>query len=171
MGVFDEVSTRGREFSQKAKDLADITEMNGNIGKMQKHLEEMYSALGRDYYEHHKVELDAGRYQEYLDQIGRLQEQIARANTYVRELKNRNNIAAGKASKTCPDCGKVLEAEAMFCTKCGRSVKDVPTSDVLQARVQRTPQPDASVMVKKVDQHVDFLDEKLKKLEDDLSGQ
>ena len=168
MGVFDDLTNRGREFSQKAKEMSDIASMNSSISKMDKHLNELYTCLGKEYYEAHMYDVGDNEYREYIEQIKRLQDEMERANRYVNDLKGRNNIA-GKDTKTCPDCGRILEADAGFCTQCGRNVKDVFLNSTQQATIRRTPQPNASAMVKKVDQHVDILDEKLEKLERDLS--
>jgi len=171
MGMLDDFGTKSREFSQKARGMSDIVSMNNNIAKMEKHLQDLYAELGKMYYEEYALKLDNPEYAEHFLQIGRLRQEIDRAGQYVSDLRLRNNVGYGKSTKTCPECGKLLEGEAKFCIKCGASVKDVFTNDTMQATIRRTPQPDASAMVKKVDQRVTIMDEKLEKLENELSNE
>lgn len=170
MGVLDEVTNKGREFSQKAKGMSDIASMNSSIHKLEKHLEELYACLGKQYFEEHRFDVGEGSYMEYREQIERIRKELERANQYVADLKNRNNMYVPKETKTCPNCGKILEAGAKFCMQCGADVKDVLTNDSYHAAIRRTEQPDASAMVKRTDQYVDIMDRKLKDLEKDLTN-
>ena len=170
MGVLDEVTSKGKEFSQKAKGMSDIASMNSSINKLNKHVEELYACLGTQYYEDHAFDVGDGPYREYMEQISRIQKEVERANQYVNDLRNRNNLYVPKDTKTCPNCGKILEAEAKFCIQCGVDVKDVFTNNSYHATIKRTEQPDASAMVKRTDQYVDIMDKKLKDLEKELSS-
>lgn len=169
MGFLDDLGAKGKELSDKAKSATDIASMNSSISKMEKLQCELYTALGKEYYSKYGHGV-APEFLEYVEQIDRLNSEIERANRYVSDMRTRNGFASPRNTKTCPECGKVLESSASFCSNCGADVKDVLTNDSMHATITRTNQPDASVMVKKVDQHVSFMDDKLRKLEEELQN-
>ena len=113
MALFDslktQISAAGQSTVQKAKDLTEITKLNGVIAGAEEQIRELYTNLGyevyRAYYENPLPEV--------ADQIN----QITQLHQKIEECKAQ--IDTINAVKTCPQCGGKVAKEMAFCGNCG----------------------------------------------------
>lgn len=72
-------------------------------------LNQLYMELGKAYYE--------GKFEEPLPELLPLFDQITRIRNSMEEANARREIG-----KYCPNCGSMLEEDAVFCGNCGKRV-------------------------------------------------
>lgn len=112
----EKISNVGREMSQmvkdmsgKAKDLSDIAKLKMEVRNKEAMLREQYMKLGKKYYNeyHYQENMDA---QDTIDLISDLLTEIDQINVQILEIKK---------SKTCPNCGAIIDEDAEYCSSCG----------------------------------------------------
>ena len=85
-GLFDKVSdvinNTAYEISDKAKEITEVSAMNGQIRSQEKSIERMYLEIGQSYYENHK---DA----ESVDYIG-LKVTVEKQKEDIKTIKNKD---------------------------------------------------------------------------------
>lgn len=120
MAFFDKVSgtlaARGRDVADKAKELAELNRLNGQIHAQQSKADKIYMEIGKVVYESRanweKVDVNARL--EMLDSIWR---EIAGLEKEVLKVRG---------VQLCEKCGAEIGREASFCPKCGTVVKAEP---------------------------------------------
>lgn len=110
------ISVTSQNVVQKAKGMADISGLKGQISDEEKKIERYYQNLGRMYYE------TCGK--EPLPELAGLTGMID--GSIERIEKIREEIAAIENITTCPVCGAVIEPGMMFCVGCGTRVGEQP---------------------------------------------
>ncbi len=122
------ISTKGKAAADKAKELAEIANLKGQIGSCEEVIRKNYLELGKAYYVAHKEEEN-----EYIQAIGDAQKAIADLRCRIRVLKG---------TLLCAECGEELPAGTVFCPKCGRKVEEqedmtvVKESDIVLPKTQ-----------------------------------
>lgn len=113
MAIFDvlggKIKNAGQSVAQSTKNFADVTKFKSNIFDYEKQITEMYTVLGKSYYELRKDNPDPG-IKEIIIKINSLFKQID-------DLKQQINEIEGLIK--CPNCGCDVPYEAMFCNNCG----------------------------------------------------
>lgn len=118
MAFLDEIgrtlADRGREAAQKAKGVAEVLQMKGQISAENSKVKELYSAIGNLYFKKHREDPD-DEYQMFFPEIEKTLVHIAELEARVRELEG---------THCCGSCGAPLRKDDMFCSKCGMPVAD-----------------------------------------------
>lgn len=113
MAFFDKLSKKiinvGQDVSQSTKNLADVVKLNNHISDYEKQIVDLYTIIGKAYYENHKEDLEAEELQ-HIQAINALRTQIKDLQEKVKELKG---------VVKCPQCSADVKKEAQFCSNCG----------------------------------------------------
>lgn len=117
MAFFDKVSgtlaARGKDVADKAKELAELNRLNGQIHSQQNKAEKVYMEIGKVVHENRAdwKNIDVGTQLALLDSIGN---EIAGLEKEVLKVRG---------VQLCAGCGTEIGRDASFCPKCGTVVK------------------------------------------------
>ncbi len=120
MAFFNELSGKirnaGQSIAQSTKNLADVSRLKDNITSCEKQIAELYSVVGKGYYDRHKNDPNAED-KENINAINSLFNQISDLKQKIREIEGITR---------CPKCGGDIPKNAVFCNNCGFKItKDV----------------------------------------------
>ncbi len=116
--IFSNIKKSAASAVKKSGELLEITKMKMAISDTKSELKSNFAVLGKLVYEAQKDEKDfSDDAEEIIWEIDELYEVLE-----AREAK----LAALTKQKVCPNCGKVCEKEAAFCSRCG---KEYPIMD------------------------------------------
>jgi len=156
MAFFDKVgetiSSKTTMVANKAKEIAEVTSLNGQISTCEDIIQKTYVTLGKAYYEANKDNAE----DEYAEQciaikdalagVEKLKDQIRtikgikictncggeipNSNIYcphcgkrAEEAVKQENTAATNEEKICPSCGSKVAFDAAFCPTCGQKME------------------------------------------------
>jgi uncharacterized OB-fold protein len=106
------ISDVGSSVAQNTKNFADSTSLQKGISDSKKKIEQLYTAIGKAYYENHKNDPAA----EEIATIGEI-------NTLFAQIEENNEkIKALKGFVKCENCGADVAPDAAFCNNCGTKV-------------------------------------------------
>ncbi len=120
--------TAALDLAQKSKTQAKIVSEQGKLLKAQRQLGALVYSLAKGNEENQPL------VDKYIDMIDSIEQEIARLKAsltpaeaaeveQVEQMMEPDLDAAqpssAPAGKTCPQCGAVVEADALFCNKCG----------------------------------------------------
>lgn len=116
MAVFGDISKKisatSQNVVQKAKGMADITGLKGQISDENKKIENYYQVLGKLYYE---VKQD--------EPIPEVQDIVTLIKDSYRKIEEINEeITSIENAKKCPSCGAAITDEMVFCVECGTKI-------------------------------------------------
>lgn len=104
-------SVAAEKAGKTAGNVLESTKLNLQLFDLNGEIEGLYKQIGRTVYEMHRgAEVEQEDVQVCLSRIDELQARID-------QLKNRPKD--GKATRTCPGCGRVCSEEDIFCRVCG----------------------------------------------------
>ena len=103
------ISSKSKDVTKKAKELAEISKLTGQIAMKEESIKGTYIELGKYVYENQKEDAPE-EVAEKFAVIDAAVEEIDRLKREVRKLKGRQQ---------CPDCGKEVSYTAAFCQYCG----------------------------------------------------
>lgn len=107
------IKNAGQNIAQSTKKFADVTKLKSNISDYEKQINELYFVMGKAYYERHKDDTNTED-QKNIDAINALFKQISDLKEEIREKEG---------IVTCPNCGKDIAADVMFCNHCGCKIE------------------------------------------------
>ena len=110
------IKNAGQSIASSTKNFADVTKLKKNISDYDKQITELYTIIGKSYYEHHKDDTDAEDKDSIL-KINSLVEQVDNLKQQIREIEG---------FKKCPNCGGDVSATALFCNYCGSKMENEP---------------------------------------------
>ncbi|MDE7018673.1 MAG: hypothetical protein K2P65_14090 [Lachnospiraceae bacterium] len=84
--IGETISTKGKEMTDKAKDLAEIANLKSQINTCEDVVKRNYMEIGRRYYELHAMEPESD-YEEQCIAIGNAQNCIKELEEKIREIK------------------------------------------------------------------------------------
>ena len=120
--------TAALDLAQKSKTQAKIVSEQGKLLKAQRQLGALVYSLAKGNEENQPL------VDKYIDMIDSIEQEIARLKASltpaeVAEVEQVEQMmepdldaaqpSSAPAGKTCPQCGAVVEADALFCNKCG----------------------------------------------------
>ncbi|BCN31434.1 zinc ribbon domain-containing protein [Anaeromicropila herbilytica] len=111
----DTISSKSKQVAQKAKDLAEISKLNGQVSTEEDVIKNAYIAIGKMYYEVCKEHPE----DEYAIEV----EAIKNANEKIKALQEQ--IHQLKGIINCTVCGAEIPVDASFCSSCGVKVEKV----------------------------------------------
>ena len=116
MAFFEKVggtlAAKGRDVADKAKEMAEVNRLNGQIHSQTNTAEKIYAEIGKMVCEHRKNwgQVDVTEQLERLDsiqaEIARLQEEILRV----------------KGIRKCENCGAAIDMRLSYCPECGVTI-------------------------------------------------
>ena len=106
------ISDMGSAVAQNTKNLADTASLQKANSDNKKKIEQLYTAIGKAYYEAHKNEADAAE-AATMAEITALLAQIEENDEKIKQLKGVTK---------CESCGADVPADAAFCNNCGTKV-------------------------------------------------
>lgn len=138
-GLGATISQKSNEMAAKTRDMVEITNINGQIAKLNKTLQQQYQILGEHYYQENR-EVEGDRFTEEINAIGETLSTITQLNDSVAKLRAANNPAVSMTSQAstvmqntnsivCQKCGAQIAADSMFCTACGAKVGQQESED------------------------------------------
>ena len=108
--------------AKKTEQTVEVTKIKNQIRTMERNNERDLTDIGKMIYESYKngEEVDA-KFVELCVAIKEREEEMAKLDKDVAELKGKD---------VCPECKCHVEADAVYCPKCGAKVEDVEIVDV-----------------------------------------
>jgi len=117
MAFFEKVggtlAAKSRDVADKAREMAEVNRLNGQIHSQESMAEKIYVEIGKLVYQNREdwQSMDVNSQLERLDAIG---EEIARLQ---------KEILWVKGIRKCENCGAEIDRNVSFCPKCGCAVK------------------------------------------------
>ena len=116
MAFFEQLGKRitdtGQGVVQQTKNFADVTRLNSEVSDMEKKIAQLYTSIGRAYYEQHQED-PAPEHRQEVEEIGRLFAEIARRQEEIKQIRG---------IVKCPGCGANVPVQAAFCSACGTKI-------------------------------------------------
>lgn len=129
------LSMKGREATQKAKDLTELAKLNAKVGQLEGKIKTWYQVIGEKVYHSEKDQDHAGLEAEF--------DMITEMFSEIGQIKKQ--IAALKGLQECPSCRAQVDENARFCPKCGAKLEDpwtIEDEDICQADAAKAEEAD-----------------------------
>lgn len=104
----DTIVTVSKDATQKAKSISEIAKLRLDIRTKEDDINKKYQQIGKLYFEEHKDDEEPA-YEQIIS--------IKEAQEVLEEL--RGQLGQIKGVQQCPACGKEMDLDADFCSKCG----------------------------------------------------
>lgn len=119
MDFFKEFSKQftnvARSVSEKSKESAEVSKLNGELRAVGESLEQLYARYGRLMY-------DAAVKHDNVEGAEEIALRIRATRLQAQELGEQ--LAAARELKRCPVCGAISLKEARYCAACGRKLPE-----------------------------------------------
>lgn len=116
----DKISSTSKDVAKKAKEVAEIANLNSQITTKESTIKSAYVEIGKYVYENLKEDAPA-----------EIAEKFAAIDTLMAEIEEmKKNIQALKGVQVCPSCGKDVESGAAFCPGCGSKMPEPVVEEV-----------------------------------------
>ncbi|AGC68483.1 hypothetical protein Cst_c14940 [Thermoclostridium stercorarium subsp. stercorarium DSM 8532] len=109
MALIDDLKKATKNIAQKTGELVEISKLNLSISQEKDKVEKLYAEIGKAVYEQYKAGNDVG-FSDKCAAIAEIENKIEELQQKIRELRN---------VKKCPSCGAEVEADTVYCPKCG----------------------------------------------------
>lgn len=116
------ISSKSKDVTKKAKEIAEIAKLTGQIAEKEEAIKGAYIELGKYVYESQKEDAPE-EVAEKFAVIDAAVEEIEGLKREVRKLKGRQE---------CPDCGKEVSYSAAFCSYCGAKLPEPEPEEVVE---------------------------------------
>ncbi len=116
------ISSKSKDVTKKAKELAEIAKLTGQIAEKEESVKGAYIELGKYVYETQKEDAPE-EVPEKFAVIDATVEEIDHLKREIRRLKGRQE---------CPDCGKEVSYSAAFCSYCGAKLPEPEPEEVVE---------------------------------------
>ena len=116
------ISSKSKDVTKKAKELAEIAELTGQIAEKEESVKGAYIELGKYVYDTQKEDAPE-EVAEKFAVIDATVEEIDHLKKEIRRLKGRQE---------CPDCGKEVSYSAAFCSYCGAKLPEPEPEEVVE---------------------------------------
>lgn len=120
--VSSTITSKGKDVTKKAKEIAEIAKLTGQIVEKEESIKGAYIELGKYVYERQKE-----------DAPEEVAEQFAAIDATVEEIEHlKREIRKLKGRQECPDCGKEVSYTAAFCSYCGAKLPEPEPEEVVE---------------------------------------
>lgn len=120
--VSSTITSKGKDVTKKAKEIAEIAKLTGQIVEKEESIKGAYIELGKYVYESQKE-----------DAPEEVAEQFAAIDATVEEIEHlKREIRKLKGRQECPDCGKEVSYTAAFCSYCGAKLPEPEPEEVVE---------------------------------------
>ena len=116
------ISSKSKDVTKKAKELAEIAKLPGQIAEKEESVKGAYIELGKYVYDTQKEDAPE-EVAEKFAVIDATVEEIDHLKKEIRRLKGRQE---------CPDCGKEVSYSAAFCSYCGAKLPEPEPEEVVE---------------------------------------
>ena len=116
------ISSKSKDVTKKAKELAEIAKLTGQIAEKEESVKGAYIELGKYVYDTQKEDAPE-EVTEKFAVIDATVEEIDHLKKEIRRLKGRQE---------CPDCGKEVSYSAAFCSYCGAKLPEPEPEEVVE---------------------------------------
>lgn len=121
--VSSTISSKSKDVTKKAKEIAEISKLSGQIAVKEESIKGTYIELGKYVYETHKE-----------DAPEEVAEKFAVIDAAVEEIEQlKKEIRKLKGIQKCPECGKEVSDTAAFCSYCGAKMPEPVPEEVVEA--------------------------------------
>jgi hypothetical protein len=115
MSVFENLSRKvtdtAKAAAKKSSEVVEVTKLNMSIGTEEDKIKKVYTEIGKSVYEvFTKGEEVNEAFKVQCELISSYEENIKEMRLKILDLKE---------LKVCPTCGVKMEADILFCSKCG----------------------------------------------------
>ena len=121
------ISQTGHEVLQKTKETAEIIKYNNLISEEEKHLEQLFACLGKEFY---RQAYDSCL-EKQPDIVAEIKGTQSKIEDYLAHLQSVKGVIL------CPICGKELPPDVVFCSACGHKLESEEAAPSA-AEAQRT---------------------------------
>ncbi len=135
MDFFNKLSKKASETykftKEKASNISEELKIKGRINELKQKTEDLYLEIGKTVY----TELKDGKTvaeEEILEKC----DKISNSNDEISKLKEK--LLSIRKVKTCSNCGAKLDADDLFCSKCGKEQPKVENVEVKKEEPQNT---------------------------------
>lgn len=111
--IRETVTDTSKMVAQKAKDMAEVTKLNGQISTEESKIKEAYLAIGKRYFEENMGEVSDA----YINDFTIINEAKARISELQEQIKTIKGVFS------CPNCGAEVTTESSFCSSCGAKIE------------------------------------------------
>lgn len=111
--IKETVTDTSKMVAQKAKDMAEVTKLNGQISTEEAKIKEAYLAIGKRYFEENMGEVSDA----YINDFTIINEAKARISELQEQIKTIKGVFS------CPNCGAEVTTESAFCSSCGAKIE------------------------------------------------
>lgn len=133
----DKISSTSKDVAKKAKEVAEIANLNSQVSSKESTIKSMYVEIGKYVYENLKDDAPAEIAEKFAS-IDGLMDEIAGIKKAIQELKG---------VQACSNCGKDVDANAAFCPGCGNKMPEPVVEEVVSeeapVEVEAAPVEDA----------------------------
>ena len=133
MAFFDELGKKITETGQgvvkKTKDTAEIVKLKGMVSDEEKKINSTYKEIGKLYYEKYSNQSE-NEFETLTETITEAKNKISNYSEVITKLKGFVN---------CPNCGKEVAYDAVFCSSCGFSMNKANTESTLKCHNCNAP--------------------------------
>lgn len=112
MAFMEHLTTKSKDFTQKAKDITEQTKYKNLIKAEEDKIVKLYEILGKTFYEN-ETENVRSPYAEMIQTIHKSEEKIEEYKQKIDGLKSKYY---------CPTCGAPVTSTTQFCRKCGTKI-------------------------------------------------
>ncbi len=116
------ISSKSKDVTKKAKEIAEIAKLTGQIAEKEESIKGAYIELGKYVYESQKE-----------DAPEEVAEKFAVIDAAVEEIEGlKREVRKFKGRQECPDCGKEVSYSAAFCSYCGAKLPEPEPEEVVE---------------------------------------
>lgn len=117
MAFFDKVgasiSKMGSDVSSKTKSMVEVTNINGQLKSSEAQLKDIFTELGKAYFEANKGKEVDENLKQYFDQVSEAEEAIAHLKSLLHKAKG---------TVECTNCHAEMPVGTVFCSSCGAKI-------------------------------------------------
>ena len=125
MAFFDKswetITTKSKDIASKAKEIAEVSSLNGQISACENRIQQEYLEIGKVYYENYKDTPE--------ELFGESVQNITDSLNGIKQLKE--SIQSIKHIAVCASCGTEVPADSTFCFACGAFMVKEEVEDVV----------------------------------------
>lgn len=118
----EKIAKTSGDVAKKAKDLAEVSKLNGQINANENSIKALYTEIGQYVFENLREDAPA-EIAEKMNAIDKAREEIASWKNEVMKLKG---------IQKCPQCGGEVDKDVAFCPSCGTKMPE-PVVEVVDA--------------------------------------
>lgn len=120
--VGSSISNKSKDVARKAKELAEISNLNSQINVQQDIIDKICLEIGKIVYEKRENFPDAELKEKYT----------AASNAHAEIARLKSKIIFVRGAKQCPNCGNEVPLTSSFCPDCGTAVPTPAPEPVIE---------------------------------------